>query len=93
MPCTDVHQMASYNMYVKDEKGLQTCFDILRTIPGITHVTKEHRNDFMPPCIEFTTEVYTDYGLYNVLKDKHMFDNEQYPVVLLRKLHRQKVLL
>lgn len=88
--------MASYNMYCKDEHVLGNKYDILRTIPGITHVVKErpgHQHPFMPLSVTFTTDVYTDYGLWNVLKEYNVIDETMDGIVLLRKLCGSQILM
>ena len=84
--------MTKYNIYCKDETILNDIHAILASIAfGVDNV-KLITSGFMPKCISFSTEVYSDEGIMKLLKDNDCIYNHRNDFFIFRQLHRREVL-
>lgn len=81
--------MTKYNLYCKDDSILENVYvtltNISHGIDNVQYVTSE----FMPRCVAFSTEVYTDEGLVKLLSAKNIPKDS---FIILRHLHKRQVL-
>ena len=80
--------MVTYNIYCKDENMLTYVFTTLSSVSVLNNV-RYVTSDFMPRCIEFSSEIYNDEGIMNLLRESNI---KRKDIVILRHLHSREMI-